>query len=126
MPQYYGDKPHDHSWYQMEPGQVEQNARRLERHSQEPYTEPGNEDGTGCQKTRETIPGTLPETTRIEEMMTEQNARLFGTKKIMVEHVFFLGRVENPIQLQNCLGNKHQERMMEQGAGRVGRQAPEP
>ena len=82
MPQYYGDKPHDHSWDQMEPGQMEQNARRLERHSQEPYPEPGNEDGTGCQKTRETVPGTLPETTRIEEMMTEQNARIFGTKKL--------------------------------------------
>ena len=67
------------SWDQMEPRQMEQKARRLERHSQEPYPEPGNEDGTGCQKTRETIPGNLPETTRIEEMMTEQNARLCST-----------------------------------------------
>ena len=42
---------------------MEQNARP------EPYLEPGNQDGTECQKTRETIPGTLPETKRIEEMM---------------------------------------------------------
>ena len=67
------------SWDQMEPRQMEQKARRLERHSHKPYPEPGNEDGTGCQKTRETIPGNLPETTRIEEMMTEQNARLCPT-----------------------------------------------
>ena len=41
----------------------------------------GNEDGTGCQKTRETVPGTPPETRRIEKMMTEQNARIFRIKK---------------------------------------------
>ena len=44
----------------------------------------------------------------------------------------FLERVENPIQLQSCWGNKprntshNQEGMMERSAGRVGRQAPEP
>ena len=92
-------------WDQMEPGRMEQSAKRPERDSQEPYPEPGNEDGTACQKTRETVPKTLPETTRIEEMMTEQNARILAPKN----HggtCFFLGRVENPIQLQSCLGNK--------------------
>ena len=44
----------------------------------------------------------------------------------------FLGRVENPIQLQSRLGNKprnpsrNHEMMMEQDARKVGRQAPEP
>ena len=33
------------------------------------------------EKTRETTPGTLPETKRIEEMMMEQNVRIPGTKK---------------------------------------------
>ena len=33
------------------------------------------------EKTRETTPGTLPETKRTEEMMMEQNARIPGTKK---------------------------------------------
>ena len=55
--------------------------------------------------------------------------------KIMVEQSCFLKileRVENPIQRQSCLLNKpgnpsrDQERMMEQDAKRVGRQAPEP
>ena len=55
---------------------MEQNARRLGRQSPEPYPEPGNEDGTECQKTGETIPGTLPENKRTEEMMMEQNARI--------------------------------------------------
>ena len=82
-------------------------------------------------------------------MMMKQNGSIEpkdhgGTK-------LFLGRVEIPIQLQSCLGNKprnpsrnqermmeqsarrvgrnpsrNQERMMEQDAKRVGRQAPEP
>ena len=114
--------------------------------------EPGHDDGTECQKTRETIPGTLPGTKRTEEMMTEQNARIPGTKKSWWKKLV-LGRVENPIQLQSSLGNmpqnpsrnqemmmeqdaragnkpqnpsRNQERMMEQDARRVGRQAPEP
>ena len=95
MPQYYGDKPHDHSWDQMEPGQMEQNARRLDRHSQEPCPKPGNENETKIQKTRETIAGTLPETTRIEEMMTEQNVRIFGTKKSWW-NIFFLDELRTP------------------------------
>ena len=92
--------------------------------------EPGHDDGTECQKTRETIPGTLPGTKRTEEMMTEQNARIPGTK-ISWWKKLVLGRVENLIQLQSSLGNKHwnpsrnQEMMMEQDT-RVGRQAPEP
>ena len=67
----------------MEPGQMEQNARRRERERERgrESPEPGNEDGTECQKTRETIPGTLPETKRTEEMMMKQNARIPGTKK---------------------------------------------
>ena len=95
---------------------MEQNARRLWRQSPEPNPEPGNEDGTACRKTRETIPGTLPETKRSEEMMMEQNARIPRT---------------NPVE-QNCFSNKprnpsrNQERMMEQSARKVGRQAPEP
>ena len=110
MPQYYGDKPHNPSWNQMEPG---------------------HDDGTECQKTTETIPGTLPESKRTEEMMKEENARILGTKKHGGTKLF-LGRVENPIQLQSCLGNKprnpsrNQEMMMEQDSKRVGRQAPEP
>ena len=50
----------------------------------------------------------------------------------MVEQNCFLKELKNPVQLQRCLGNKNrnpsrnQERMMEQEAKRVGRQAPEP
>ena len=58
-----------------------QNATRLGRQPLEPYPEPGNEDETKCQKTRERIPGTLPENKRTEEMMMEQNARIPKTKK---------------------------------------------
>ena len=104
---------------------MERNARRLGRQSPEPCPEPGNEDGTECQNTRETIPGTLPETKRSEEMMMEQNARIPGTKKSW-------WNIENPVQLQSCLGDKprnpsqNQEMMMEQDANRVGKQALEP
>ena len=92
---------------------------------------PGHDDGTECQKTRDTNPGTLPETKKTEDMMMEQNARIPRTKN-QGGTKLFLGRVENPIQLQSCLGNKprnpsrSQARMMEQSARRVGRQAPEP
>ena len=68
--------------------------------------EPGHDDGTECQNTR--------------------NQKNHGGTKL------FLEIVENPIQLQSCLGNKprnpsrNQERMMEQDAKRVGRRVPEP
>ena len=38
---------------------VEQDAKRIGRQAPEPWPEPGNDDGTGCQKSRETSPGTL-------------------------------------------------------------------
>ena len=110
---------------------MEQNARKPGRQSPEPYPEPGNEDGTKCQKTRETIPGTLPETKRIEEIMMEQNARIPGIKNHGGTKLF-LRRIEKPIQLHSCLGNKprnpsrNQEVMMEQDAKRIGRQARNP
>ena len=56
--------------------------------------EPGRDDGTECQKTRETIPGTLPETKRTEEMMMEQNARIPGTN--LVEQNCFLKELRTP------------------------------
>ena len=73
-----------------------QNARRLGKQPLEPSSEPGNEDETECQKTRETIPGTLPETKRTEEMMMEQNARIPRTKKIMVEQNCLLEELRTP------------------------------
>ena len=136
MPQHKGDKPHNPSWNQMEP-----------RH----------DDGTECQKTMETIPGTLPGTrkwrwnrmpedwgdnprnptrkqkdwgnddgTKCQNTIDYPEPQNPGGTKLSLE------RVENPIQLQTCLGNKprntsrNQEGMMEQSARRVGRQAPEP
>ena len=38
---------------------IEQNAKRVGRQASEPQLEPGNDDGTGYQKSRETSPGTL-------------------------------------------------------------------
>ena len=46
---------------------MEQDAKRVGRQA----PEPGNDDGTGCQKSRETSPGT-------QEMMMEQDARKVG------------------------------------------------
>ena len=40
--------------------------------------EPGNDDGTECQKSRETNLGTLPRTKRNQAMMMEQNAKRLG------------------------------------------------
>ena len=40
---------------------------------------------------------------------------------MMMEQSLFLGRIENPIQIQSCLGKK----IMEPNAKRVGRQTPE-
>ena len=45
------------------------------------------------EKSRETSPGTLAGTRR--------------KQKIMMEQSLFLGRIENPIQLQSCLGKNH-------------------
>ena len=69
---------------------MEQNVRRLGRQSPEPYPEPGTE----CQKTRETSPGTLPETKRTEEMMVEQNEE-YPEPKNHGGTKLFLERVEN-------------------------------
>ena len=107
---YYGDKPHNPSWNQMEPG---------------------HDDGTECQKTTETIPGTLPESKRTEEMMMEQNARILGTKKTWWNKTVSWKSWEphSPPELfgqQARNPSRNQERMMEQSARRVGRQAPEP
>ena len=44
------------------------------------------------EKNTETSPGTLAGTRR--------------KQKIMMEQSLFLGRIEHPIQLQSCLGNK--------------------
>ena len=41
-------------------------------------TEPGNDDGRDCDKTRETSPGTLPGTRGNQEMMMEENAKRQG------------------------------------------------
>ena len=38
---------------------MEQDAKRVGRQAPEPQPESGNDDGTGCQKSRETSPGTL-------------------------------------------------------------------
>ena len=57
MPEEWGDKP--------------RNPARNEK-------EPGNDDGTDCEKSGETSPGTLPGTRRNQEMMMGQNARRVG------------------------------------------------
>ena len=89
----YGKKPRNPSWNKKGGGNHDgaechniretsptgQNARRLGKQPLEPY--PRNEDETECQKPRERIPGTLPKTKRIKEMMMEQNARIPTTKK---------------------------------------------
>ena len=107
---YYGDKPHNPSWNQMEPG---------------------HDDGTERQKTTEMIPGTLPESKRTEEMMMEQNAGILGTKKTWWNKTVSWKSWEphSPPELfgqQARNPSRNQERMMEQSARRVGRQAPQP
>ena len=100
---------------------MEQNARRLGRQSPEPYPEPGHEDGTECQKNRETIPGTLPATKMIEEMMMEQNARIPGTN--LVEQNCFLKDLRTPFSSRDVWArnpSQNQEIMMEQDAKRIG------
>ena len=86
---------------------MKHNARRVGRQAREPYPEPegtrkwcwnrmpkdkgdkprnptpnqkepGNDDGTECQKRKERSPGTLLRTRRNQEMMMEQNARRVG------------------------------------------------
>ena len=61
---------------------MEQNARRVGRQAPETPTpnqkQPGNDDETESQKTRETSPGTLSRTRWNQEMMTEQNAKRAG------------------------------------------------
>ena len=62
MPQDYGDKPHNLSWNQMKPGKDDGTGCQKTRETiPEPYPEPGYDDGTE-QKIRETSPGTLPPT----------------------------------------------------------------
>ena len=54
---------------------MENNITKLGRQAPQPFLEPDgirHDDGRKYQKTRETIPGTLPKTKRIEEMMMEQ------------------------------------------------------
>ena len=60
---------------------MEQNAQRIGRQAPDPYRnhkEAGNDDGTECQKNRETNPGTLPRARWNQEMMMEQNAKRPG------------------------------------------------
>ena len=91
MPKEQGDKPRNSTRNQM---MMEQNAKRAGRQTQEFYPEP-DDDGTECQKSRETNPGILPGTrwwwnrmpkehgdkprnsTR-NQMMMEQNAKRAG------------------------------------------------
>ena len=88
MPEEWGDKPRNPTRNQMEPG---------------------NDDATACQKTRETSPVTLLATRSNQEMTMEQNAKRLGRQ---------------PRTLPRTTRN--QEMMMEQNAKRPGRQAPEP
>ena len=53
------------------PSNQEQDAKRAGRQAPEPQPEPGKDDGTGCQKSRETSPGTLAG----RERMMEQDAK---------------------------------------------------
>ena len=85
--------------------------------------EGGNHDGTQCHNTKETNPTTLPGRRWRQDMMMEQSARRLGRQtpepypkpkrlrkwwwnRMPGGTTLFLGRVENPIQLQSCLGNK--------------------
>ena len=89
---------------------MEQDARRLGRQSPEPCPKPkglGNDDGTECQN--------------------------IWNQKIMVERWnIFSGKSWKHHSAPELFGQqapepgRNQERMMEQGAIRVGRQAPEP
>ena len=110
------DKPRNPTRNRKKPGkhdgterQKTRETRNLTRNSQK---HPGNDDGTKCQKSRETSSGTLWGTRRNQEMMMEHNARRVGrhtrNQKIMMEQRQFRGRIENPVQLQSCLGHKPQ------------------
>ena len=132
----YGNKPWNPSWNKNN-------------------KEGGNHDGTQCHNTREASPGTLPGTRWNQDMLMEQTARRLGRQSPepypkpkglrkwwwnrMPEYPepknhggtkLFLGRVENPVQLQSCLGNKprkpsrNQERMMEQSARKYRETSP--
>ena len=60
---------------------MEQNAKRVGRQVRNPtrnQKEPANDDGTECQNSRETSPGTLPGTRRNQQVMMEQNAKRVG------------------------------------------------
>ena len=115
MPKDQGDKPGNLTWNQKESGNDDgtecQKSRETSRGNPTPnQKQPGNYDGTECQKTRETSPGTLPRTRWNQEMMMEQNARRVGRQA-----------AETLPQTRS-----NQEIMMEQNAAKVGRQAPEP
>ena len=123
-----GDKPHNLSWtstcwWNRMP--------RIGRQSPEPYPEPGNEDWKKCHKTRETIPEPHPKPKGLRKWWWNRMPE-YPKPKNHGETKLFLEKIENPIQLQSCLGNKprnpgrNQDMMMEQSARRVGRQAPEP
>ena len=78
---------------------MEHNATTPGRQAPQPFLEP---DGTECQKAKETIPGTLPETKRTEEMMVEQNARIPGTN--LVEKICFLKELRTPFSFRDVWG----------------------
>ena len=73
--------------------------------------EPGNDDGTECQKTRETSPRTLPGT-KNNQVMIDDGTECQKTRET------------SPGTLPGT--RRNQEMMMEQNAKRLGRQAPEP
>ena len=91
---------------------MEQKTIRVGRQVRNPtrnQKEPANDDWN------------LTRTRRNQEMMMEQNAKSAGHKprnptgnqKIMVEQRLFLGRIENPIQLQSCFGKKEKSTNVE-------------
>ena len=80
-----GDKPcfHEvHAQYRVIGCPIPEKRNERKEGWQAPEPEPGTRKWSwNSQKTRETSPGTLPQTKRTEEMMMEQNARIPGTKK---------------------------------------------
>ena len=126
---------------------TEQNATRVGKQVRNPtrnQKKPANDDGTETHKSRETNPRTLPGTRRNQQMMKKQKSIRIGrqvrnptrnrgrqvrnptrNREMMMEQSLFLGRIENPIQLQSCLG-KNQQMMTKQKPIRVGRQVRNP
>ena len=116
MPKEQGDKPRNSTRNQM---MMEQNAKRAGRQTQEFYPEP-DDDGTECQKSRETNPGILPGTrwwwNRMPKEQGDKPRNSTRNQMMMEQNAKRAGRHRNSTRNQM---------MMEQNAKRAGRQTQE-